>query len=110
MNTERLHVERHNLMVLGHAILRARERIPACRRMTNQQITDFVRQHVLDVVNGGELHTSKTKPFRARGEPNRLPVGQRFVAHGDVGFIIDIGLYPTVSVVTVVWRREEIPR
>lgn len=88
--------------IMPHATLKARQRIPECRGRDDHSVKTEIERRVREACSSGSVYDSRPKAFRQHGErAARLSPGQRVVVWGDSAFVVDVGLLPTVTVVTV---------
>jgi hypothetical protein len=103
----RLQVER--VRVLAHAIEQARDR--GLLSGKDEEIRAEIERRVRVGVEQGQVFDVKPRSFRgarsARNINTMLP-GQRLVVSGECGFVVDLGLLPTVEVVTTMRKLQRV--
>jgi hypothetical protein len=93
------------IVVLPHAVARARQRGPAAFAGQDVDVRREVARRVVEACERGQVYTVPPRAFTAKGTRRRLiPFWQRVVVSGDFAFVVDVARAPMLEVVTTLVR------
>jgi hypothetical protein len=103
---EGLEVEPQNVLIMPHAVAKARLRIPSCKAQGDTYIKREITRRVCEAASC-EVYDDKPKQFRGKGVRRGTMLSwQRIIVHGDIAFIVDIAMLPRLTVVTVMSKLD----
>lgn len=99
--------DKERLVVLPHAVHRARLRSDYFRGKDNEWVRREIATLIAQSLSQGQVYTRRPKQFRAPGgEQARyagLPFWQRLVVAGRHGFVVDVAEAPKLTVITTLF-------